>query len=201
MVWGEIVRSLTEWVLGHRLLVALAWIAVAVAGVVAAPTTVDRLSYAFDLPGQPAYETNVKIAAAFGGGGTTDPLVVVVRGDDAETGAATVADAITQRIPGTRAVTSAAPGAEVLSAGDGTLSTVLLYPPVTPGPEPYAATQPQIEQAIGELSATGIEAELTGFLMLTEGSTGDDRSVLVEALFGASGQSSSSRWCSARCWR
>ena len=54
----------TDWVLRHRLLVALGWLAVAVAGGAPAPTTVDRLSYDFALPGQPAYETNAEIADA-----------------------------------------------------------------------------------------------------------------------------------------
>ncbi|MET0450071.1 MAG: hypothetical protein ABW004_16780, partial [Aeromicrobium sp.] len=62
-------RSLTDLVLKHRLLVALAWLVVAVAGAATAPTTVDRLSFEFALPGQAAYETNQKIISQFGGGG------------------------------------------------------------------------------------------------------------------------------------
>ena len=54
-------RSLTDWVLSHRLVVALAWLLVAAAGAGLASTTVDRLSYDFALPGQPAYEANVEI--------------------------------------------------------------------------------------------------------------------------------------------
>jgi RND superfamily putative drug exporter len=59
--------AVTDLVLKHRLLVALAWLAVAVAGAVTAPTTVDRLSFEFNLPGQAAYETNQKIIEQFGG--------------------------------------------------------------------------------------------------------------------------------------
>ena len=47
--------ALTDWVLRHRRWVALAWLLVAVAGAWAAPRAVDRLSYDFALPGQPAY--------------------------------------------------------------------------------------------------------------------------------------------------
>jgi len=46
------VRTLTDWVLRHRLVVALAWLALAATGGALAPTTVDRLSYDFALPGQ-----------------------------------------------------------------------------------------------------------------------------------------------------
>ena len=68
----------TDWVLSHRRWVALAWVAVAVAGGALAPTTVDRLSYEFALPGQPAYETNTEIVETFGGGGSTDPRALGV---------------------------------------------------------------------------------------------------------------------------
>ena len=74
---------LSQWVLRHRLLVALAWLAIAVAGGVNAGRTVDRLTYEFALPGQPAYETNQLIHERFGGGGDVDPLLLVAQGDDA----------------------------------------------------------------------------------------------------------------------
>jgi hypothetical protein len=61
-------HALSTLVLRHRLLVALAWLVVAVAGAATAPTTVDRLSFEFNLPGQAAYETNEKIIDRFGGG-------------------------------------------------------------------------------------------------------------------------------------
>ena len=77
-------RRLTDAVLRHRLLVALAWVAIAVAGGATAPTTVDRLSYEFALPGEAAYETNQQIIETYGGGGLTRPAApLVVDGGDA----------------------------------------------------------------------------------------------------------------------
>ena len=175
---------LTDWVLRHRLLVALAWLAVAVAGGATASTTVDRLTYDFDLPGQPAFETNQDIAATFGGGGVDDPLVVVVRGDRAERDATGLAREIMAAVPGTRVVTGADRGGAALTAEDGETSVVVVYPPVTPGPEPYAAAQPRIERVVAGSEA---EAELTGFPLLVEGGDGEDRGVLVEVLFGGVG--------------
>lgn len=69
------------WVLRHRALIAGFWLLVAVAGAVISPTTAGRLTYEFALPGQPAYETNEHIVETYGGGGLTDPLLVVVSGD------------------------------------------------------------------------------------------------------------------------
>ena len=77
------VNRLSGWVLRHRLLVVLVWLAVAVAGGAERRLdTVDRLSYEFALPGQPAYEANQLIRDRFGGGGDDDPLLLVVRGDE-----------------------------------------------------------------------------------------------------------------------
>jgi RND superfamily putative drug exporter len=176
-------RSLTDWVLSHRLVVALAWLLVAAAGAGLAPTTVDRLSYEFALPGQPAYEANVEIDETFGGGGTEEPLAVVVQGPDAQDGASQVADAVVESVPGTRVVTAVDPGAATLTAADGELSVVLLFPPVTPGPEPYAEALPRIESVLADLQ----DAELTGFQLLLEDGAQGDRGVLVEVVLGGLG--------------
>src|SRR5690242_10906803 len=98
---------LASWVLAHRGVVALMWVAIAVAGGVNAGRTVDRLSYEFALPGQPAYETNQAIHERFGGGGNDDPMLLVARGDDAEAAVARVTRSVLGAVPGTRAVTAA----------------------------------------------------------------------------------------------
>ena len=182
---------LSDIVLDHRRWVVLVWLLVAVAGAVNAPRTVDRLTYDFDLPGQPAYVANTAIVEAYGGGGLNDPLLVVVRaGDDApnvQRSAVALAAQVRQVVPGTRAVTAADPGASVLTAGDA--STVVLYPPVVPGPEPYAQAQPAIDEVVRQAQADGVDATLTGFLPLSEGGGGggEDRSILVEVGLGAAG--------------
>ncbi|NKI39931.1 MMPL family transporter [Streptomyces physcomitrii] len=178
-------ERLTDWVLRHRLLVAGIWLVTALAGALLAPTTTDRLSYTFALPGQPGYETNVRIAETYRGGGSTDPLAAVVEGADAPRRAAALGRAVREAVPGTRVVTAAEPGAGALTAKDGRTSVALLYPPVTPGAEPYAAAQPRVE-AVVERAGAGVE--LTGFLLLAEGGNGeDDRGVLVEVVLGAAG--------------
>lgn len=50
------------------MVVALAWLTVAVAGVATAPTTLDRHSFDFALPGQPAHKTSQRIVEQYGGG-------------------------------------------------------------------------------------------------------------------------------------
>ena len=177
----------TRWVLRHRLVVALAWLAVAVVGGVLAPTTVNRLSYEFALPGQPAYETNVEIQQRFGGGGVDDPLALVFSGADAQQQAIRLGRSVEESADGTRTVTAEDPGAESLTGRGGRVSVVLVYPPSTPGPEPYAASQPQIERLVAAARADGADVELTGFILLSEGGASGERSVLVEVLLGAGG--------------
>jgi RND superfamily putative drug exporter len=180
------VTRLSHWVLRHRRLVALSWLVVAVVGGLTASRTVDRLTYDFALPGQPAYEVNEAIADRFGGGGSDDPLLLVVRGTDAAESAERLAADVRRAVPGTRTVSTADPGAEELTGTDGALSVAVVYPPAVPGPEPYAAAQPTIESVVAEARSTGTEVELTGFVLLSEGG-GGDRSVLVEVALGGLG--------------
>lgn len=181
-------NRLTEWVLGHRLMVAGAWLVVAVTGAVLAPTTVDRLTFEFALPGQPAYETNQEIVERFGSGGANDPLLVVAQGAGAEATADRVARTVEREVQGSRVVTARDPGGGVLTSAEENLSVAVVYPPVAAGPEPYAPTQPRIEAIVAQAGASGAEVELTGFLQLTEGGgEGSDRGVLVEVLFGGLG--------------
>ncbi|MBV9205244.1 MAG: hypothetical protein JO037_07535 [Actinobacteria bacterium] len=73
------VASLTRWSLAHRWIVVVGWIILALLGGLAAARSGSRLSFTFDLPGQPAFETNTAIVKTFGSGGDNPPLVVVVR--------------------------------------------------------------------------------------------------------------------------
>ena len=177
---------LTRWVLGHRLVVVLVWLAVALAGGATATTTVDRLSYEFALPGQPAYEANQEILERFGSGGADDPLLFVARGDGAEETVAGLADAALQQVPGSRVATAADPGAQALVADDGGLAVAVVYPPVAPGPEPYAASEPRLEALAAQARAGGADVQLTGFVQLAEGG-GGDRGVLLEVVLGGLG--------------
>jgi RND superfamily putative drug exporter len=166
-------NRLTDLVLGHRLLVVLLWLLVAGAGAVTAPTTVDRLSYEFGLPGQPAYETNTEIRDLFGSGGLDDPLVLTAEVDGDPDAFADAARTVAGTVDGTRVV--------VPQVGDGSRAVALLYPPVVPGPEPYAKALPIIERA-----ADRADLEVTGSFLLQEG-TGEDRGVLAEVLLGGLG--------------
>src|SRR6202034_2178286 len=73
------VARVARWSIAHRWIVVAGWLILTLVGALAAAQSGHRLSYAFDLPGQPAYETNTAILARFGSGGDDPPLVVAVR--------------------------------------------------------------------------------------------------------------------------
>ncbi len=178
-------HRLTDTVLRHRLIVTLVWLVVAVAGAATASTTVERLSYDFDLPGQAAYETNQQIIDQFGGGGLHDPLLLVVSGEAASQRADRVAAAARDAVPGTRTVSPGDPGADIL-APSGDQAVAVVYPPPVAGPAPYVAAEPALERVAADASGDQVEVTLSGFSVLAAGG-GEDRGLVVEVLIGAIG--------------
>ena len=69
---------LSGWLLRHRRLVLLSWLAVLAVGVVLTPAVNQRMSGDFSLPGQPGYQANLAIAETYGSGGHAHPTVPVI---------------------------------------------------------------------------------------------------------------------------
>lgn len=196
-------RRWTTWVLRLRWLVVVGWVAVAVVGGVLAPKTIDRLSYDFGLPGQPAFETNERILAEFGNGGAIDPLAVVLSVpapatvDDPEV-RSQFASALNQ-LPdegwrvvsfldaGTSGGTAEAASRNALTSSDRRTTVALVYPPVLPGPAAYAAALPQLTSTMATVKVAGQPLQVTGVEALREGGGGSDRPIIVEIAFGAGG--------------
>ncbi|GIF76306.1 MMPL family transporter [Asanoa siamensis] len=182
----------TEWILRHRRLVMLGWLVLAVLGGALAPRAIDRLSYDFSFPGQPAYEANQQIRETFGGGGDVDPLVVTVTLPQGRTfDDPGVRDELREAFtalgrPGWRTATpfNVADPAPFMSGGT---AFALVYPPITPGPGPYAAALPQLDQALAGATVGGAPLLLTGVEPLNESGGGSDRPIIVEIALGAGG--------------
>lgn len=79
MTTAPAVARVARWSITHRWIVVAGWVLLAVVGALAAARSGSRLSFTFDLPGQPAYQTNTAIARTFGSGGNEPPLVAAVR--------------------------------------------------------------------------------------------------------------------------
>src|ERR1700728_2503201 len=70
-------HELTRFVLRHKALVALAWLLIAVAGVMTVNGTTHRMTNDFSMPGQ-AYQVDNQIVAEYGNGGSQAPYVPVL---------------------------------------------------------------------------------------------------------------------------
>jgi len=190
------VARLARWSLAHRWIVVAAWVVLALAGGVAAAQSGPRLSVAFDLPGQPAYETNTAIVSKFGSGGDNPPLVVVVRlppGTTADSpgvkgqlaaafGQAAVA------LPGARSASWPSTGDRAFVSTDRRTAFQLLYPvPDFTSSDPYAAALPELNRAVAGLRVDGTPVRLTGASILSSGGSGGGGSVLAETLLAAAG--------------
>jgi putative drug exporter of the RND superfamily len=189
-------RIWTEWVLRYRIAVLFLWVVLAGLGGALASRTVDALSYDFALPGQPAYEANQDIVARFGSGGVNDPLILTVTlpaGTSAtdprtQLQLAATFDRITAAVPGARVASYPSTKDPAFLADSGRTTFALVYPPPTPGPEPYVAALPVLQAAAADATVAGAPVRLTGADVLeTASGASADRGVLIEVILGGAG--------------
>src|ERR1700686_4111348 len=76
---------LARFVLRHRRLVIVFWLVVLVAGGMASGQVQKRLKLDFSLPGQPGYETAVRIQHVYGNGGDAPSSIIVVTAPPGQT--------------------------------------------------------------------------------------------------------------------
>src|SRR5215467_15433719 len=70
-------QALTRFVLRHKLMVTLLWLAIAAAGVLTVSGTTHRMTNTFSMPGQ-AFRVDNQIARQYGNGGSQTPYVPVL---------------------------------------------------------------------------------------------------------------------------
>ena len=77
--------SLTRWVLAHKRTVVLTWIALTIAGIMAAGPASDALKAEFSIPNKESWKTNVAIAERYhgdrNGSAPLMPVVTVPKGE------------------------------------------------------------------------------------------------------------------------
>ena len=168
----------------------------AIAGGLAAASSGHRLSFTFDLPGQPAYETNTAIVASFGSGGNNPPLVVVVQLPPGRTVSspgvksqlASVFGAAAAALPGARTASWISTGDRAFVSADGRTTFQLLYPVADfASSDPYAAALPRLARAVSGQRVDSAPALVTGATILSSGGHGGGSSVLAETLLAGAG--------------
>jgi RND superfamily putative drug exporter len=192
--------SLTRWVLAHKRIVVLAWVALTIAGVMAAGPATDALDPEFSVPNKEGWETNVEIAKHYRGtGGDTSPLVPVVtlpKGTSADSPAvkadlAKVDRALERALPNSRLASYASTGDRTFVSKDGRTTFAIVYP--QPDPDSAFGENPRAEKAASAAlkgtTVAGQPIHLTGFDALAEdsGADSDGPGLLLEATLGALG--------------
>jgi len=186
---------LTRWVLAHKLPIAAFWIVVTLVGCAFVQSATNALSQQFSLPGQKAYDTNLKIIRLYGNGGFDAPAVPVVT---LPPGVSAISPAVRARlgqifstvareVPYARVVSYASTGNKAFVSSDGrtTFGLVFLPPPIGFHGSPGLS---QVEAFFSHQTIDGSRFRVTGEEALASGSgNSGGPSVLVEALIGGFG--------------
>src|SRR5438105_7050858 len=184
---------ITRLALSHRRLVALAWIALTIAGGLTASSTTGRLTHSFATPGNPGYDTNLRIMKTFGVDGNEQPTIAVLHlpaGKSMQTAAGRAAAARTfaaARNAGHLAVADYANTQNpVLVSADGRTTWALIDMP-NPDQPLGSGVMGRIPHALQAAAPTGVTVAVTGFEQIQTGGGGSGPSTLVETIIGMVG--------------
>ncbi len=184
-------ERLARLVLKHRLWVAITWLVLLIAGGAAAGPAAGRLNFDFSLPGQPGYQTEQKLVAAFGTStdDTLVPVLTVPAGSTVQQHAADVAkvwSTVRAKLPQMRVVDYSSTGDKQFITSDGRSTFALIQGPQATGfgPGIESSVTPVLQAAA---TSVNLQAGETSYVLLSQGGNSDGPSVLVETLFGALG--------------
>ncbi len=185
---------LTGVVLRHKLLVVLAWLAIAAAGFATVGKATSALSASFSIPGQ-AFATDAAIQRLYHTGGFENPPVVLTAmvppgtaaGPGTAAEAALVFAAAARAVPGSRLSDQATTGDTRFRADHGTVSFALVFIPPGQGSSPQDPSGP-MSRAMSAAAPAGWRTGVTGVTQLEAGTHGGKgASTLTETLLGALG--------------
>ncbi len=186
--------NLSRFVLRHKRLVVLVWIAILVTSIGSMGWVFNSLSDNFDLPGAESTKANTEILQTYGNGAYASPHVPVVTLPEGTTvdspGIRDELNAVFARItaarPDARVVSWATTGDRAFVSEDGRTTFGLVFLPVQGD---GTAGLPEIEQALTGQTVGGMPVYVTGRTALSTVSNdgGAGSGVLIETLVGAGG--------------
>jgi RND superfamily putative drug exporter len=191
--------SPTRWVLAHKRIVVIGWIALTIGGLAAVGPASDALKSEFSVPNKESWQTNVEIAKRYSADRNgTMPLIPVVTLPDGATvrapGVAAELKRVDERLqaalPGARIASYASTGNDTFLSKDGRTAFALVYPRPEPGAQfaENSAAEKAARSALSGTQVAGAPVHLTGFDALANDSGGSGGpGVLLEALIGAFG--------------
>jgi putative drug exporter of the RND superfamily len=193
---------LTELVLRHRRLIGLVWLIAVLVGGYASSVLSSHLSMSFEIPGTGSDIADSAIVAHYGTGGSTSPLVPVIKLPAGRTaaqpqvrtalGAAFSAAATVGVRPGvgpSRVVSYASTGDHGFVSADGRTTFGLIFTPSRGNQAQLTLVQPAAVQAVMlHYLPPGSQVRVTGLAPLTTaGGSSSGPGVLDEILIGALG--------------
>src|ERR1700694_1717497 len=132
---------LTRWVLAHKRIVVIFWVALTLVGMASAGSATKALKQKFSVPGKEGWVTNQQIAKQFHGtGGNSAPLLPVVTlpagkslSSPAVASELRAVEARLQRaLPGSRTASYLSTGNPAFLSKDGRTTFIVAYPPPDP---------------------------------------------------------------------
>ena len=191
--------QLTRWVLAHKRVVVIFWVALTLVGMASAGSATKALKQKFSVPGKEGWVANQAIAGTFGGtGGNTAPLLPVVT---LPAGTSVTSAAVREQLralearvrlglPGARVAGYASTSSPAFLSRDGHTTFLIVYPPVDPtqafGDNPKAAER--ATALLSRATIAGAPVHVTGYDALSvQSGGGSGPGVLVEALLGGLG--------------
>ncbi|HEV2636472.1 MAG TPA: MMPL family transporter [Actinocrinis sp.] len=183
-------EAFSEWVVRHRLMVGLLWLAITVVGLLIAPSVSGRLQSGVNLTSS-AYTANQQIAQQYGGAAEAPGLVTIdlpagqrVTAPTVKNELAALDGQIAKNMPTLREASYASTGSRSL-VGKGAASTLILVYPPHSGEDIAPAVLDQLTAA-AKSAVPGSNVHATGENALASGTgSSGNSSVLTELLFGA----------------
>jgi len=187
--------AFTRWILRHKLLVALFWLAVTTVGILTVSQVTGSLSKQFTGPGREGYETNREILHTYGFG--PEPIVLVITLPDGTTVDTPgirdqLASAFTQigaGVPGTRIVSYPSTNDRAFVSHDGRTTFALVDPPPNPvGYDDGSRGQAAVQAVAQDVRVANASFHVTGIAVLWGGSgNSGGPNLLTESLIGGLG--------------
>jgi RND superfamily putative drug exporter len=190
------VSSLTRWVLAHKRIVVVGWIALTIAGIAASGPASDRLTNDMSFPDEEGWQTTFAIAERYDGDGSpllpvvTLPAGTTVDSPGVKAQLAAVDARLRRALPDARIASFASTGSRAFVSKDGRTVFALAYP--LPAAKSEWGENPEAAQAatraMSGVTVAGQPVRVTGFDALRQDAgDSDGLGVLVEALVGGFG--------------
>jgi RND superfamily putative drug exporter len=181
-------ERLGHFVVRRRRLVILAWVGLAIFGVIGAGQVSNRWQENFSIPGYSAYEANQRALHSLGTGAQV-PLVAVFHSKGDVTKEPGIKNAITaaqQANKGSRVSSFYSTGSDAYVSADRHTTFAEIYPAGLPSFDINGAI-PQTRSELKQNAPPGVTAYLTGIDPLNQDAGGNGPSLLVEILLGGVG--------------